>query len=152
MPGSGEGVPMKRPDVEPLEYLIIEIEPPFEPIERLSLAFDDDKSTGQLKSILKYECSIGGNSEVRAEGQVQLSQAQVEEISALWQKMSIGLVPKADVMGLEGTSTKVTIIQGVNKLVMEWRKDAPEPWKPIERLVEMLWKIAAGASGQRGVE
>jgi hypothetical protein len=136
---------MRRVELEPLEYLIIEIEPPFEPVERLSLAFVDDKSTDQFKSILKYDCSIGGNSEVRVEGQIQLSQAQVETISALWQKMGIGLVPKANVMGLDGTTTKVTIIQGMNRLVMEWRKDAPEPWKPVERVVEMLWKMAKDA-------
>jgi hypothetical protein len=132
---------MKSHDVEPLEYLIIEIEPPFEPVERLSLAFVEDESTDQFKSILKYDCSVGGNSEVRAEGQVLLSQAQVEAISALWQKMGIGLVPKDNAKGLDGTTTKVTIIQGMNTLKMEWRQDAPEPWKPVERLVEMLWKM-----------
>jgi hypothetical protein len=144
--GGREGlVLMERHDVEPLEYLIIEIEPPFEPVERLSLAFVDDTSTDQFKSILKYDCSIGGNSEVRVEGQVQLSQAQAEAISALWQKMDIGLIPKDNVMGLDGTTTKVTIIQGMNKLKMEWRQNAPEPWKPVERLIEMLWKMVKDA-------
>lgn len=69
-------------------------------------------------------------------GQVLLSQPQVETIDGLLQKVRVGPVPMGW-PGLDGETTTITIRQGQNSVELEYW-EAPKPWKPLEKLVEML--------------
>ena len=139
-------MPKKRHELEPLENLRILISPSFEPEESFQLSSVTDKGTGQhLYFVLIYECSTETDGFDRAKGKVQLSPAQTNAILALCQNMNIGLFPKDIVVGLDGTTTKVTIAQGMNSIRMEWWEDAPKPWKPVERIIGMLRQIVNDA-------
>ena len=139
-------MPKKRHELESLENLRILISPSFEPEESFQLSSVTDKGTGQhLYFVLIYECSTETDGFDRAKGKVQLSQAQADALSAICQNINIGLFPKDIVRGLDGTTTKVTIGQGRKKLEMEWWEDAPEPWKPVERIIGMLRQIVNDA-------
>ena len=128
-----------------LDYLIIDIRPSFRPAERFGLAPVSEDGAGHAQYLLKYECNTGESSQERLEGQVHLSQAQAEALSALCAKIKIGLVPYDVIMGLDGTTTKVTFVQGMNQIQVKWWEDAPKPWKPVEKLVEMLRQIVEEA-------
>jgi hypothetical protein len=128
-----------------LDYLIIDVRPSFRPAERFGLAPIGEDGAGHPQYLLKYECNTGESSQERSEGQVHLSQAQAEAMSALCAKINIGLVPYDGIMGLDGTTTKVTFVQGMNRIQVEWWQDAPKPWRPVEKLVEMLRQIAERA-------
>ena len=138
-------MPKKRHELEPLENLRILISPSFEPRESFQLSSVTDKGTGQhLYYVLIYECSTEMDGFDRAKGKVQLSQAQADALSAICQNMNIGLFPDS-AAGCDGTTTKVTITQGWNKLEMEFWPEAPEPWKPVERIIGMLRQIVNDA-------
>ena len=132
---------MKRHDLELLDYLVIDLEPSFGPGERFAISPIYGDSTGQAKYLLKYDCCSGGKPEGKIEGKVQLSQSQVEPISAFCLNMNIPVMPGDSEMGCDGTTTKVTIAQGSNIVQIQWWEDAPEPWKSVERIVGMLRQI-----------
>ena len=86
-------------------------------------------------NVLKYR-SYGGPSDP-ANGQALLSETQVEAIDALIRKARCGPLPQPDTIGLDGETVTVTIKQGQNRLELEYW-EAPKPWKPIEKLVEIV--------------
>jgi hypothetical protein len=137
-------LPKKRHELESLESLRIEIDPSFDDEESFSLSGTADKGTGEYQYILGYKCSISGPRMGTVKGQVQLSPAQTKAIFAICQNMNIGLFPDS-AAGCDGTTTKVTITQGWNKLEMEFWPEAPEPWKPVERIIGMLRQIVNDA-------
>jgi hypothetical protein len=113
-------MPKKRHNVKSLENFSILISPSFEPHESFQLVGVTDKNTGQHQDyLLIYECSTGEDRMGGATGQVQLSQTQAQAIFTHCQNMNIGLIPEF-AMGLDGTTTKVAITQGWNRLEMEW--------------------------------
>ncbi len=131
--------------MEILEGLMIEIETSFELGERFVLVPVWEKSTRSFTYLLKYERIVGEISDERTQGQVHLSQVQAEAIAAFCLNINIPIIPKDPMMGLDGTTTKVTIIQGMNKAQLQWWQNAPTPWKPVERLIEMIKKIVKDA-------
>lgn len=78
-----------------------------------------------------------------ANGQVQLPLEQVEAIYSLINKVRVGPVPLG-LPGLDGETTTVTIREGQNRVELEYW-DAPKPWKPLEKLVEMVSELVAKA-------
>ena len=79
-------------------------------------------------------------------GQVQLSPEQVEAIYSLLQKVRIGPIPTEPTVGLDGETTTITVRRGHNRVELEFW-DAPKPWKPIEKLVEMVRELAGSKKG-----
>lgn len=85
-----------------------------------------------------------------ASGQAQLSQEQVEAIASLLKRVRIGYVLPS-LTGLDGETTTVTIRDGQNRVELEYW-DAPKPWKPLEKLVEMVRELAKLADEENTVK
>ena len=92
-------------------------------------------------NVLKYESD--GPTYDMARGQVLLPQLQVEAVNGLLRRVKVGPVP-AGPIGLDGETTIVTIREGQNRVALEYW-DAPKPWKPLAKLVEMMRELAEKA-------
>ena len=67
--------------MEMLEYLIIEIEPSFEPGERFVLFPVEGENAGPIKYMLRYEYTVGEKSDEKTKREVHLAQAQADDES-----------------------------------------------------------------------
>jgi hypothetical protein len=132
--------------MKPFDHLKIDIIPSFEPRDRYAIIPINDINTGHSRYLLKYECHIGGKPKKEVKGQIQLSQAQIESLSQFCTNLNIALMPLDNEMWLDGTTTTVNISQGGNIISFSWQR-IPEPWKPIEALIEMVRAIVENAIG-----
>ena len=133
-----------------LDYLKITIRPSFEPEESFRITAKPDKDTGQVRHTLRYKVRVGDDRWDRASGQAVLSDQQVRAIGDLCRDIKV--VPKGNPdIGLDGTTTEVTIIRGGGKLKLEYWEEPPIGCGPVEKVVNRVRAIARRSAGkQRG--
>ncbi len=84
-----------------------------------------------------------------ASGQILLSQEQVDAIYTLLRKVRVSPIPMNTTVGLDGETTTVKIKQGQNRVELEYW-EVPKPWKPLEKLAEMVRNLAEKAEDKSG--
>jgi hypothetical protein len=134
----------------PYDYLVVDIHSSFEGDDeyRLTPMRSEGSDTNYL---LSYKVSLG-HTYSRTEGQVRLTHIQAEAVSALCQSMNIRFIPKDFVAGLDGVTTTITVVQGLNNLQMRWWSKTPTEWEPVEQLIEMLRQIARNLTPKGAVD
>lgn len=113
-------------------------EPPYGLTIHICASLGGEQSFHLTGDILTFEST--GPIYEWASGQVHLSQEQIEAIASLLKRVRVGYFLPS-MMGLDGETTMVTIRDGQNRVELEYW-DAPKPWKPLEKLVEMVRGLA----------
>ncbi len=132
-----------------MEHIRIDIEPSFRPPESFEIFFDHDEPAKAPSLHFKFSMCPDSQSMHQENGRIKLSDAKYQKVVELLKKIKIGVFPDY-AMGLDGTTTKVVMLQGMNKIQLEWWSEAPNEWKPMEKLVMMLRGMAKEVSDRSG--
>ena len=133
----------------PLVYLNITVSPSFEPEESFRISQKLDKDTGKVRYKFNYEVRAGDARLDRASGQVWISDRQAQAITDLCRDIKVMPDDNPDI-GLDGTTTEITICLGGNKLKVEYWEKPPAEWGPINKLVRRVRAVARRAVAKQG--
>lgn len=150
--GTKQPLPNPSPPLSPpapLDYLKITVRPSFEPEESFRITAKPDKDTGQVRYTLRYEVRVGDDLWDRASGQVVLSDQQVRAIGNLCRDIKVLPKDNPDI-GLDGTTTEITIMRGGGKLKLEYWEKPPIGWGPVKELIKRVRAIARRAVAKQG--